>query len=293
MATPVMGRRSVTITVPVDTDYSCLFRNRPEPVEQVVRKYNDKNGDGERQPDTEPLIDTWTFWLDLDRDGVQDALEPTRTTDGGEARFTLLPTGRYQICEVTQAGWINTDPGAASTSPMAPCKETELIEPGGQPDVVRFGNDKPEPVDQVVRKYNDRNADGSRQVGTEPLIDTWTFWLDLDQDGVQDVGEPKRSTQDGEVTFSLAAERRVLDLRGHTGRAGSTPTQAPRPSLRRPPARRPASWSRAWSPTSCGSATSEPSPSTRSCASTTTSTPMGAGRPRPNRSSTPGRSGLT
>ena len=155
---PGDGPRSVTITVPVDTDYSCLFRNRPEPVEQVVRKYNDKNGDGVRQPDTEPLIDTWTFWLDLDRDGVQGALEPTRTTDGGEARFNLLPTARYQICEVTQAGWINTDPGAGSTSPTAPCKETGRIEPGREPDIVRFGNDKPDPVEQVVRKYNDKNG---------------------------------------------------------------------------------------------------------------------------------------
>ena len=202
-ATPVTGPAPVTITVPTDTDYSCLFRNRPEPVEQVVRKYNDKNGDGVRQPDTEPLIDTWTFWLDLDRDGVQGALEPTRTTDGGEARFNLLPTARYQICEVTQAGWINTDPGAGSTSPTAPCKETGLIEPGTEPDIVRFGNDKPEPVDQVVRKYNDKNADGDRQPDSEPLIDTWTFWLDLDRDGVQDAGEPKRSTEGGEATFSL------------------------------------------------------------------------------------------
>ena len=51
---------------------------------------------------------------------------------------------------------------------------------------MRFGNTKPEPVDQVVRKYNDKNGDGRRQAETEPLLDGWTFWLDLDLDGIKD-----------------------------------------------------------------------------------------------------------
>ena len=204
---PGDGPRSITITVPTDTDFSCLFRNRPEPVEQVVRKYNDKNGDGERQSDSEPLIDTWTFWLDLDLDGIQDAGEPTRSTKDGEATFSLLPTATYQVCEVTKDDWINTDPGDASVSQRAPCKSTELIEPGRQPDAMRFGNTKPEPVDQVVRKYNDKNGDGRRQAETEPLLDGWTFWLDLDLDGIKDFGEPRKTTEDGKVVFSVLPTR--------------------------------------------------------------------------------------
>ena len=146
----------------------------------------------------------WT----LDLDGIQDAGEPTRSTKDGEATFSLLPTATYQICEVTKDDWINTDPGDASVSQRAPCKSTGLIEPGRQPDVMRFGNTKPEPVDQVVRKYNDKNGDGRRQAETPSRSSmagpsgstlTWT--------ASRTSVSPGSTTEDGKVVFSVLPTR--------------------------------------------------------------------------------------
>jgi uncharacterized repeat protein (TIGR01451 family) len=149
--------RSVTFTVPTDEDYSCRFRNSPMPVEQLVQKYDDLNANGARDTG-EPLIDTWTFWADLDQDGQQDPGEPTATTVGGVATFSLTPTASYRICEVTQSGWINSDPGAGSVSPNAPCKTTDQIVPGGTPAALQFGNYRA--ATKTGTKLEDPNADG-------------------------------------------------------------------------------------------------------------------------------------
>lgn len=55
------------------------------------------------------------------------------TNDLGKADFTLLPPGSYRVCEVMQAGWLNTQ-----SSGSTPC-HTITLQPGVN-TTVYFGN---------------------------------------------------------------------------------------------------------------------------------------------------------
>ena len=130
--------RSITIVVPTDEDYSCRFRNSPRPVDQVVRKYRDLNADGDRDQ-SEPYLAGWTVWVDLNEDGAATGEDPQVTSGNpAQATFSLVPrVAPYKICEVTQTGWTNTDPGGG-----APVCKTVTVYPGETPRILEFGNTK-------------------------------------------------------------------------------------------------------------------------------------------------------
>jgi protocatechuate 3,4-dioxygenase beta subunit len=68
--------------------------------------YNDLNGDGLRQPG-EPGLQGWTIDLLNSAGGVV----ATVTTDSnGNYTFTGVGPGTYQVAEVVQAGWVQTQP---------------------------------------------------------------------------------------------------------------------------------------------------------------------------------------
>jgi hypothetical protein len=73
-------------------------------------KYNDLDGDGQRDPG-EPGLAGWTIFLDRDADGALDPDETSTTTDAdGRYSFTGLLPGAYTVAEVQQAGWTQTSP---------------------------------------------------------------------------------------------------------------------------------------------------------------------------------------
>src|SRR5262249_35805030 len=146
-----------------------------------VRKYRDDNANGVNNADpADPYLNGWTFWLD-DGDGIQQAGEPTATTAGGNAAtFSVKPGSTYKICEVTQSGWINSDPGG--TAPF--CKTTSSLSSGGSASL-EFGNYQN--VSQSVLKYLDKNANGSQDAG-EGGLSGWEFFVDNNANGVWDSG---------------------------------------------------------------------------------------------------------
>ena len=75
-------------------------------------KWNDLNGNGERDPE-EPGLEGWTIYLDDNNNGELDEGERSTVTDeNGEYTFSDLPTGRYIVAEVLQETWQQTYPSS-------------------------------------------------------------------------------------------------------------------------------------------------------------------------------------
>ena len=79
-------------------------------------KWNDLNGDGERN-ETEPGLADWTIYLDDNQNGELDEDELFEVTDAdGNYTFSDLPATTYTVAEVLQDGWQQTFPGGSSSS---------------------------------------------------------------------------------------------------------------------------------------------------------------------------------
>ena len=173
-------------------------------VDVNILKYHDKDASG-GQNGTEGGLSGWQFFIDLDNDGQLDAGAETAsvvTTDAnGEAAFEdLEPGDPYKVCEVTQAGWVNSDPGTTQA-----CKTTvELVSQMTEP-LLKFGNYQK--VDVNILKYHDKDASGG-QNGTEGGLSGWQFFIDLDNDGQLDAGAETASV----VTTDANGEAAFEDL---------------------------------------------------------------------------------
>ncbi len=201
------GRREHRLTV--QSGQFWLFRdfgNAPS-IEIHGTKWHDLNANGLPDAD-EPGLPNWTIYLDLndngllDRDEFDQPLEPTAVTrfddpqtenvdETGSYSFTGLLPGTYRVVEVPQEGWKQT----------APLSGTHLVTSADPPVFnVNFAN--VQTVSITGTKWNDRQADGSRQlldnIPGQPAGDVglanWTVYLDLNHNGNPDIGEPVTTT---------------------------------------------------------------------------------------------------
>lgn len=126
-------------------------------------KYEDKNGNGSN--DGELGLPDWTIFLDANGNGDLDGSETSTLTDSnGNYVFNNLLSGTYKVCEVSQAGWIQT------SSPK--CYEINV---SGDDHIGKdFGNFELGYIQG--RKYEDLNQNGSRQSG-EAWLPGWTINL--------------------------------------------------------------------------------------------------------------------
>ncbi len=129
----------------------------------VVRKFNDRNGNGV-QDSNEPNLAGWRFVLTM-----PDGAAYTRTTgaDGNAYFDNLVPTalyGVFTITEILQSNWINT-------TPLVVTRTRSLQDPWTQ-WAVSYGNAQ---LSQLkVLKYLDLNLNGQRDRG-EPGLAGWQF----------------------------------------------------------------------------------------------------------------------
>ena len=73
-------------------------------------KYWDKDGDGIKDPEDEPLAN-WIIFIDQDGDRTADPHEPVTTTgSGGFWEICNLQNGTYVVCEAVRTGWNQTYP---------------------------------------------------------------------------------------------------------------------------------------------------------------------------------------
>lgn len=109
-------------------DVNCVFANQ-KTVSIMPYKFNDLNSNGQRNTG-EPWLANWEMTL-YDATGSQIG---SRTTNSvGQALFSNLAPGNYTICEVMQAGWVNSLPGTAT-----PCYALSLTP--ADTATVYFGN---------------------------------------------------------------------------------------------------------------------------------------------------------
>ena len=85
---------------------TCTFYNSLQEGSILAKKYQDSDGDGSQQG-AEPYLNGWEIFIDSNSDGSWTTGEPKQTTAGtdgglakGEAAFTNVTAGDYQVCEV-------------------------------------------------------------------------------------------------------------------------------------------------------------------------------------------------
>ena len=126
----------------------------------VVRVYEDKNGNGVRDSGDPPRVGATAF-LDLDRDGVFDAGEPTGTTDAfGDVLFDDLPATAHAARVVVPPNWHLSTPAAGFVDAT----------PGTTSALATFGLTQAATVTGTL--FDDVNANGVRDTGEGPLSTT-------------------------------------------------------------------------------------------------------------------------
>ena len=148
----------------------------------------DVNGDGlvNGRDATTPLRQT-TVWIDLNRDGVQQSYEPaTKTNRLGHYFFTGIPAGTYPIRQVVRDHW-------AQTSPTAKYADAFTVR-AGKSRVVNFLS-RTVPGTASISGNVTNDVDGNDALDpTDVGLRGRTVYLDLNNDGQLDAGEPSAVT---------------------------------------------------------------------------------------------------
>jgi VCBS repeat-containing protein len=177
--------------------------------------WNDDNGNGLRGADDSGLAG-WTVFLDINNDGLQDPAEPAALTDAaGAYSFGRVNAGNYQVREVLPEGWIASigKPSAFNVNVVT-----------GGASVIDFYNLVPRlgSISGVV--WNDLDASGTRSAD-EPGLAGWQVYVDTNNSGALDAGEPTATTSDdGSFTLnSVAYGNAVVQLVSQTGFTATNP----------------------------------------------------------------------
>jgi len=185
---------SVTVSAgETEADHD-FFDAQPADIRGTV--YEDSNGDGDFDAG-ESGISGVTVYLDLNDNGVKDAGEPEDTTDAnGDYEFLDRNPGAYVIRETNPAGYTSTgDTDGANDDKIS----VTLTSGTDSNDNDYFDV---QPVDIRGTVYEDSNGDGNFDAG-ETGISGVTVYLDLNDNGVKDAGEPEDTTDaNGDYEFA-------------------------------------------------------------------------------------------
>jgi hypothetical protein len=155
-------------------------------------KFEDSDGDGQRDSG-ESGVSGFQIFADLNQNGVRDSGEPFGTTDSAGRYSFQVPPGTYQVREVVPSGWSQTFPSGGFHSVSVPS-------PGALISGIDFGNQR---IAARIEgfKFNDANGNGILDSG-ESGVSGVTIFLDLDDDGQFDQGEPSTVTDSfGDYVF--------------------------------------------------------------------------------------------
>lgn len=210
-----------------DETYNCVAWNVPMS-SLHGQKWHDQNGNGVRDND-ESVLSGWTIFLDKDGDGILDEGEQhTVTSDGLELGWywfeDLLP-GEYRICEVPQAGWVQTFPAGGVCHTVTVPNDEPVTENSVLAPQYDFGNFMTGTI--TGTKWNDCDGDGEwdtenkNNIRVATMIDSENtndneeetchetgvagviVYLDLNHNGNLDQGEPSTETdENGHYEFT-------------------------------------------------------------------------------------------
>lgn len=157
----------------------------------------DANGNGIR--DGEAGVPNWEVFIDLNNNGIRSAQEPFTTTDAnGNYSFELYASSTLSIGETRQSGSSQTFP--ANNGNQTVTINQNLDDISGLDFGVRTDN-----VQSAGFKFNDLDQDG-RKDDNEPGIPGFWIYVDYDDDGRLDLGEPAAITQ-GDGSYQLRIDR--------------------------------------------------------------------------------------
>ncbi len=165
------------------------------PATKSGTKFEDMNGDGDRDPGEDGL-ENWTIFVDYDGNEAWDTGEPKAVTDVyGDYTLTGVKPGTWKVWEEMKSGWTQTLP----FSVYGTVYYEETFESRGVLTGNDFGNWYP--ATKSGTKFNDMDRDGVWD-GGEPGMPDWTIFVDYNDDGVWNTGEPKDVT-DGDGNYTI------------------------------------------------------------------------------------------
>lgn len=178
-------------------DMSCVVNNTQDAL-ITGKKFEDVDADGIVGDDSGRS--GWTITatrIDTEADPVS-----TVTTDNGDYMLRVQP-GTYRICETLEGDWYQSYPTESTTSSTL-CGDDgrgyELtVAAADNINGKDFGNYQNGSISGV--KWEDFDADGEYDEDNEEVLDGWTIFLDLNDNGVLDENEPSRETGDEEEGF--------------------------------------------------------------------------------------------
>ncbi|MFP6656902.1 MAG: GEVED domain-containing protein, partial [Pirellulales bacterium] len=147
-------------------------------------KFEDRNNNGARDAG-ESGLSGWTIFIDANSNEMLDADETSVVTAAGGGYTIPVVPGTFTVREIPQEGYLQTFPGDAANF-----EHTVTVDFDMPATDVDFGNVEPQ-ISGI--KYHDIDGDGVFNLGDYGLAN-WTVYLDLDNDGVLDDGEPSQQT---------------------------------------------------------------------------------------------------
>ncbi|MEI7579383.1 MAG: SdrD B-like domain-containing protein [bacterium] len=129
-------------------------------------KFSDTNYD-HLDYTNETKLSGWDITIDLNNDGF---IDDTQTTDqNGYYEFTGIPQGTYPVCEIAQAGWVQSYP-----DPVVNTCHLITVKASGATFTANFGNTELGFIQG--RKFSDANIDHKFTSG-EQFINDWQINL--------------------------------------------------------------------------------------------------------------------
>ncbi|MBD1829144.1 DUF4347 domain-containing protein [Microcoleus sp. FACHB-61] len=176
-------------------------------------KFNDLNKNGTQDLPAEQPLGGWTIYLDANNNGVQDQVPAETGTNAavtdvtGKYQFANLPAGTYTVREVPQTGWTQTVPPVNAATPTLSGAFTVAVTSGTDSQNNNFGNFRPNSISGL--KFNDLNKNAIQDAPAETGLPNWQFFLDTNDNGTLDTGEPNTLTD-------AAGNYQFLDLSAGT-----------------------------------------------------------------------------
>jgi hypothetical protein len=158
----------------------------------VGQVFHDLNGNA-RLDLTEPGLAGWTLFLDQNDNNQLDEGEVAVVTDAaGRYAFELLSPGTYTVVALARSGWQQSLPGGSVASYQVTLAYADTAQRN-------FGQYLPVSIEGF--NFLDANGNGVWE-DSERGLEEWQVYLDLNQNGKLDDGEPVAATDaDGRYRF--------------------------------------------------------------------------------------------